>query len=705
MRSFINEIDEPVVERDILDLEKKIHRFHNGEVDEERFRSLRLARGVYGQRQPGVQMVRIKLPYGRMTREQLLRIADVSDEYATGDLHLTTRQDIQIHYVNLDRTPELWAQLEQDKVTLREACGNTVRNVTASDKAGIDPNEPFDVTPYADAFFRYFLRNPICQEMGRKFKVAFSSSEKDDGMTFMHDLGFIPKLQDGARGFKVMIGGGLGAQFFHAYTATEFMPEEEIIPFAEAVLRVFDRHGERSKRMKARFKFLIKEYGLEEVLRLVEEERNGLAQQHIAIDRAAVPAAEPPQVIDYPQVEVDEDAFAQWQATNVFEQKQEGFWGVYLKITLGNISTRQARQLAAIAEKYAADDLRITINQGLLLKFVRPEALRPLYAELKAIGLADAGFDRLADITACPGTDTCNLGISSSTGIAVELEKLVEKEYADLIHDDRLLIKVSGCMNSCAQHGIANIGLQGSSMKSGGYVVPAMMMLLGGGIGHDGTGYMADKLTKLPSKRVPQALRLILDEYREHKLEGEYFNDFYRRLGKDHFYQLIKPLTDTKEVAPDEFIDWGHNETYVKEVGVGECAGAVVDLVATLIYEAEEKLGWARDAFNEEQYSDAVYHAYNAQVVGAKALLTADEQKTNRQIGILNDFQAFYGETGAFTHGADFKEHVLRIKEHPAEEAFARQYIADAAQFLQEAKAYREEQLSTENLESEHANA
>src|SRR5215217_3123186 len=249
MQSFRTELENPIVEKDIIDLEKKIRLFREGKIHDEKFRSLRLARGVYGQRQPGVQMVRIKLPFGRVTVKQLLRISDVSDEYASRNLHLTTRQDIQIHFVSLDRTPELWDKLAHDDITLREACGNTVRNVTASPNAGIDPHEPFDVSSYAFETFRYFVRNPICQDMGRKFKIAFSSSDDDTAFAYIHDVGLVPKvkIENGAevRGFKVKVGGGLGAQPMLAYTAYEFLPEDQVIPLIESVIRVFDRHGER----------------------------------------------------------------------------------------------------------------------------------------------------------------------------------------------------------------------------------------------------------------------------------------------------------------------------------------------------------------------------------------------------------------------------------------------------------------------------
>src|SRR5574339_365978 len=299
MQSFRTELEhlpnnngKALVEKDIIELEQKISEFRNGQIPDEKFRSLRLARGVYGQRQQGVQMVRIKLPYGKMTFAQWNRIADVSDEYSTGNLHLTTRQDIQIHFVSLDRTPELWSELEKDDITIREACGNTVRNITASDIAGIDPEEPFDVTPYAHAMFEYFLRKPVCQEMGRKFKIALSSSEKDTALVFMHDLGVIPRIKiiDGreVKGFKVLVGGGLGAQPHLAIATHEFLEEDLLIPYLEAVLRVFDRYGERNSRHKARIKFLIQKIGIDAFNELVKEEQLALTHQRYKVNSGSL---------------------------------------------------------------------------------------------------------------------------------------------------------------------------------------------------------------------------------------------------------------------------------------------------------------------------------------------------------------------------------------------------------------------------------
>src|ERR1700744_5286860 len=401
MQSFRTELENPVVEKEIIDLEKKIRGFREGKIHEEKFRSLRLARGIYGQRQPGVQMVRIKLPFGKVSFKQLLRIADFADEYGSGNLHLTTRQDIQIHYVSLDRTPQLWAELEQDDITLREACGNTVRNVTSSPASGIDPLEPFDVSPYAQATFEYFLRNPICQEMGRKFKISFSSNENDTAFSYIHDIGVIPKLKEnGERGFKILLGGGLGAQPLLASIVEEFLPEDQLIPYIEAVIRVFDRYGERNNRNKARLKYLIQKLGLDEVLKLIAEERTAIKSKTFIINRDAVPQPQPAANTNYPQVEVSNALkYKHWRATNVFEQKQKGFFGVYIKVEVGDIPSYQARKMVDVIRPYVADEIRITQNQGLLLKYVRKEALPALYAGLTELNMSAPGFDTVADVT------------------------------------------------------------------------------------------------------------------------------------------------------------------------------------------------------------------------------------------------------------------------------------------------------------------
>lgn len=639
-------------------------------------------------------MVRIKLPFGKVTSEQLHRIADVSDEYSRGRLHITTRQDIQIHYVSLDRTPELWAQLEKDDVTLREACGNTVRNITASPTAGIDPNEPFDVSPYAHAVFQFFLRNPICQEMGRKFKMSFSSSDEDTALSYIHDLGFIAKLKDGKRGFKVMLGGGLGSQPRHADELYDFLPAEEIIPLIEGVLRVFDRHGERAKRLKARMKFLLKDLGKEAFMELVEEQKTALSKKIPEFEIERFEAAPPLQHVEVPSVEIeDKNDFENWKNTNVFAQKQEGLFAIGIRVPLGDFYTGGARQLAELVKKYAGNELRLTLRQDILIRHVRQELIPFFYTELKKLGYAEVGYNKTVDITACPGTDTCNLGIASSTGIADVLEDVLKEEYPQFTNGKDITIKISGCMNACGQHNMAEIGFQGMSIKIGKTVAPALQVLLGGGTLGNGQGRFADKLVKVPSKRGPEALRLILNDYEANSEDMEKFVEYYDRQEKTYFYDLLKDLADTSNISDNEFVDWGHETPYIKAVGVGECAGVVIDLIATLLFESEEKIDNAKAALERKDWADSIYHAYTSIINSAKALLLAEDVKTNTQAGIIAQFDELFVETGKIDLATTFKEFGYQLNQHEPSADFARKYLEDAQLFLNRVDAYRTKEV------------
>jgi sulfite reductase (ferredoxin) len=696
MESFRTEIEDPIVQKEIVDLERKIALFKDGKIDDERFRSLRLARGVYGQRQEGVQMIRIKLPFGKVSSEQLVRISKVSDEYSTGRLHITTRQDIQIHYVSLDRTPELWAQLAIDDITLREACGNTVRNITASELAGVDVDEPFDVSPYAHAMFQFFLRNPICQEMGRKFKMSFSSSDKDTALSYLHDLGFIPKIVNGERGFKVMLGGGLGSQPAHAELLSEFIPANQIIPTTEGVLRIFDRYGERAKRLKARMKFLIKDIGRDEFLRLVDEEKKALSYQSYEIDTTDFDVAIPGTLLEVPKVTIDDTAaFEAWKKSNVIPQKQPGYYAIGIKVLLGDFYTDKARSLADLIKNYGANELRFSLKQNIVLRNIKEENLAFFYQELAKLDFVTLGYDTINDITACPGTDTCNLGIASSTGIAEELERVLKLEFPQYKENREITIKISGCMNACGQHNMSAIGFQGMSINAGKLVAPALQVLLGGGNLGNGSGRFSDKVIKIPSRRGPDALRYILNDF-EANANGKSFLDYYIAQGEKYFYEFLKPLADTTNLVDADFIDWGNADNYVKAVGVGECAGVVIDLVATLLLEAKDKLTFAQEAFEDKNWADAIYHAYAGFVNGAKALLLSENEKTNHQAGIINLFDTVFIETNKIELQSSLKDLVFQInKEEPSEE-FARKYIQEAVAFFDTIEAFRLKDLSDE---------
>jgi sulfite reductase (ferredoxin) len=693
----------PVDQKDIQELERRIGDFQRGKEDTERFRLYRLTRGVYGQRQEGVQMFRLKLPYGRVNSAQLVRIADVSDRYATGNLHITTRQNVQLHYVKLANSPKVWTELAQMNLTAREACGNTVRNFTASPTAGIDPQEPFDVSPYAEASFQYFLRNPICQEMGRKIKIAFSSSEADSAFTYFHDYGFIPKIQtvDGVeqRGFKVLVGGGLGAQAITGVLAYDFLPEDQIIPFMEAGLRVFDRHGEREKRMKARMKFLIQKLGFEAWMELVKQEWKALKNKTVAIDRNLVPEEAPlgQGIVPADVKPVDEHWYNEWLRTNTFEQKQKGYFGIYVRIVLGDLPSEKARKLAAVIKDYAADDIRFTVNQGLLLKFIRPEALPFWFNKLHELGLALPGADSTADITACPGTDTCALGVTNSTGLSKILEELIREEYPDMIDEKFFKIKISGCMNACGQHMAANLGFHGSSFKHGELVIPAMQVVLGGGVAPDGRGFIADKIVKVPTKRIPDVVRYVFDDFEKNGLEGEYYNDYFLRLGEKHFYALLKPLADLKTLTQEEYFDWGQDRMYKQEIGVGECAAVILDMVGVILKDAMDKIVAARETLAQGEWSDAIYSSYAAFVIAAKAMLLSKDIKCNTQKGVIDDFQTHFVESGEYTEVGNFTELVLQINQYEPEENFATDYFAQAESFVRSVINIREAKLVESN--------
>ncbi|MEP3838711.1 MAG: HEPN domain-containing protein [Algibacter sp.] len=689
MQSFETEIENPIVQKDIIELAKKIELFHNGKIDEEKFRSLRLARGVYGQRQEGVQMIRIKVPYGKLKSNQLRRIAAVSDEYSRGRLHITTRQDIQIHYVDLNRTPELWAELEKDEVTVREACGNVVRNVTASETAGIDVNEPFDVSPYADALYKFFLRNPICQEMGRKFKVSFSSTDEDTGLSYLHDIGYIAKIENGVRGFKVLVAGGLGSQPRHADVLYDFIETDKIIPIMEGVLRVFDRYGERKSRAKARMKFLLKDIGLEAFKALIAEEQKAIEFKSVAIDADAYVASKPVS-IEAPKTEIkDQEAFNLWKSTNLIPQKQEGYVAIGVKVLLGDFYTDKARLLANLVDKYAAGEVRLTLRQNIVIPFVKEDLVPFFYQELEKLGFVEAGYNKAVDITACPGTDTCNLGIASSTGIAVELERMLKAEYPQYLKNQDLVIKISGCMNACGQHNMANIGFQGMTVRTPEKLVaPALQVLLGGGNQGDGNATFADKVVKVPSRRGPEALRRILNDF-EANANGKPFVEYYQEKGEKYFYDFLNDLQDATNLTQEDFIDWGEEEKYVKEIGIGECAGVVIDLIATLFFESEEKIDNAKEAFENEVYSGAIYYAYQSLVNSAKALLLAENKKTNTHAGIISQFDEIFVETGEINLGTSFSELIYQINKNAPTKEFALNYISNSDKFLAAVRAFR----------------
>jgi uncharacterized protein (UPF0332 family) len=442
------------------------------------------------------------------------------------------------------------------------------------------------------------------------------------------------------------------------------------------LLRVFDRYGERQKRNKARLKYLIDDIGLEQVLRLVEEELLVVEKGKVEIEEVEEPSLRSVRVAPITNVE-DIDNYLAWFKSNIYHQKQEDFYTIQLKITNGNISSKVARKLAKVVNYFSSGELRVSINQGLIIKYVRKDSLPYLYEELKKLNLTNLGFDSVSDITSCPGTDTCNLGIANSTGLAKQLELFIEKNHAELVFNRDIKIKISGCFNACGQHSIANIGFHGSTIKKDGKLIPAVQLLLRGGVLGNGTGIISEKIIKLPTKRAIKGVDIILIDYKKNA-NDLLFNQYYNEKGNHYFYGLLKDLA-AAPIQEDEHLDWGQKEKFAMNIGVGECAGVTIDLAQTIQYEIDERIDLAKETLELYRFSDSVYHSYNIFVHSAKLLLLNEGAKYNSQNSVINEANEILIGTNVQLRES-FKELVLNIKTELPQKQFAEQYFTDALQ-------------------------
>ncbi len=571
----------PVLPEELDEFERQVGRFQRGEWDPAEFMAFRLKQGVYGQRQPDAQMFRIKIPFGGLTADQLDAVGDLVERYAPLKKgHVTTRQNIQVHHVKLSDTPAMMRLIGAVGLTTREACGNTVRNVTSCALAGVCPGEPFDVTPYAAAYARYFVRHPLTQALPRKFKTAFSGCAEDCAVSGIHDLGFLARVADGRKGFKVVTGGSTSIMPRLAHTLYEFVPVEEYIKVAEAVLRVFNRCDElRKNRMKARLKFFVDRVGIDEFRRLVEEELKGPWAQR-SFDPSPLPFMEDEAALAPPLSDGyragDSPEFQTWLASNVREQRQPGYRAVTAKLPLGDIQAHQFHALADLSRRYAGGRARTTQQQDILFRWVPEAALFELWQGLKRIGLGDAGADEITDVVACPGTDSCKLGITASMGLGrAIIRTLGEMGITDPLVR-QLHIKVSGCPNGCGQHHIADIGFHGAAIKGpGGQPVPAYELFFGGSYGEGDARLGVRVRTRVPAKRVPEALKRVLAFYQSARNQGEPFREFVARVGPAAFEPLLEEFKDVGELGRDTihlYMDWDKTVLYKVERGEGECS-------------------------------------------------------------------------------------------------------------------------------------
>jgi sulfite reductase beta subunit-like hemoprotein len=564
------------IEEEIRIFEERSQKLRRGEITDDQFRPFRLKHGIYGQRQPGFQMVRVKIPSGLLNGEQLRALARIADDYATGRGHVTTRENCQFHFVKLENVPAVMRLLADAGLTTREACGNTVRNVTSCPLAGICPTEAFDVTPYALGTTRFFLRHPEFHDLPRKFKIAFSGCEEDANCAVagIHDVGLIARTRGwngtGRRGFKVLVGGGLGSLPTEAATLTEFLPEEELIPTIEAILRVFSEHGNRKNKYKARMKFVLREKGIEEFGRLVAEKRKQVKTPAETLALATPVRAPLVTLGTFDSGGNGASAeYERWAQHNLQPQRQPGYGVVWIKLPAGTVFSHQLRGLADLLEANGLSAVRIAISQDLVIPWTPIPKARAVFRDLAALGLATPGARTIADVTGCPGATTCNLGITRSLTLADVLAREFEHETDPEVLKVR--IKISGCPNSCGQHHIADIGLYGNARKIGERQAPYYQLMLGGEVSASGVRF-ARQVVPVAAKRIPEALRALLHFYKHDRGLYESFRSWVRRISDEEMARCLAPFTDTSGEVEDLFIDWGDQETYSLKLGRGECA-------------------------------------------------------------------------------------------------------------------------------------
>ena len=677
----------------------EVERLNRGEVGDDDFKRFRLQQGIYGQRQDGEQMVRTKLPAGKMTSDQLNCLAGFAEKYSHGVLHITTRQDIQLHYVKIDTVSQGLEDLAQAGITTREACGNTVRNVTACHKAGTCSTEVFDVSPYALAVSRYLLRKDLTQNLPRKFKISFGGCN-GCGLAPIHDIGLKAVIQDGARGFRVLIGGGLGSFPHAAKHLADFIPADNMLRMSEAVVSVFDKYGDKKNRNKARLKFVVDKLGMEKVKELYEEEYAALnGKTYPAID---VAKTGDPRIPEYqPNNQYDSDPeFILWKNRNIEAQKQSGFHNVQIKLILGDFDVSQARALATIAEKYAGASILCTVNQNIMIPWVKEDALGAIYHELKNIGLHKAGTEEIRDITCCPGSETCNLGITASRGLVQELNKEMENGFEPTKDLDHVSIKASGCPNSCGQHHIASIGFHGGAKKLNGILTPHYEILLGGRVSEDDVVF-GTSVIKIPAKNAPAATKLTLEDYKAGKQDSETFGEYFDRKGKIHFRDLLNPLKALPEIekSPESYVDYGATEKFsLEDRGQGECAGAVTDMITDRITEAERSHFQGKLSLEKKSLKETGEHAKRSIIASARALLVTEGMDFNDDWECLKKFQSLVIDMEIVS--AKFAKLIDSLEAIPeaTDEKTAQWWLTDAGELVKESKNIQNKMQSDKSL-------
>ena len=581
-RETFEQEHELTVRQEIERFRAKAQQVLDGVVTEDEFRGFRLRYGIYGQRQPGVQMVRTKVPSGMLTAAQLEQLAKVADEFGGGKGHLTTRQNIQYHFVPLTRVADLMHMLADAGLTTREACFNTVRNVTACPLAGLSHDEAFDVRPYAQKVAYAFLRKQLTDNLPRKFKIAFDGCAHDCMASAINDIGLHALIHDGQRGFRMTVGGGLGAFPVEAQLLDEFLPEERLVSRCEAVIRVFNKYGNRQNKFKARLKFVLRERGwnwlrdeiekaYEDILNnggidtpeMVPEGFGGYQSYAQPLGQGALLPVVSPNGTGHSE-------YDRWYRTNVRNQRQAGYAMVTIRVDQGNLTSDQMQGVARIAADAGDGLIRVLIDQNLLLGFIPLGRVKAVYKALGDLKLNGAGAREIEDVTTCPGAYSCNLGLTKSMNLGAALQQAVRQYDDPLVRN--LSIKISGCPNSCGQHWIADFGFYGNARKVDGREIPYYQMLLGGGYDRDGVMRFGLAVQSIPARLAPVAVERILDHYIANRIEGESFREYVMRFKVEFFREAITDLAKPIEIAPEMYQDWGDDQAFSLKLGRGECA-------------------------------------------------------------------------------------------------------------------------------------
>jgi sulfite reductase beta subunit-like hemoprotein len=589
-------------QHDIDEFVEVLGKYERGEITPEAWRKFRLVRGTYGQRQDNVQMLRIKIPQGILTGSQMRTLANIATRYSRGFCHVTTRQNIQFHFVPLKVVEQAMREMAEEGLTTREACGNSVRNITGCQYAGTSESEIFDPTPYAEAMTRYFLRHPLSGVLPRKFKIAFEGCREDHAYASINDIGWRARIADGKKGFRVTIAGGTSIMPVTGYVLYEFLPVEEMLEVAEAVVRVFHRFGDYQHPQRNRMKFTIKSLGWDAFRAHVNEaleefRREGGAKLSFDPDTVATESApdwtsaEPPTLqavaataatpVTGPgivpgsvKLQPLPDAYVRWMRSNVSRQRQAGYCHVVARLPLGDFTAGQMRVLADLAEAYGDGTVRLTIDQNVLYRWVKTESVEPFYQRLAAAGLSAPDAGTLGDVVSCPGAESCRLAVTQSRGLGRELTEYLSarQDLVDLVPSGR--INISGCPNGCGQHHVGSIGFQGSVRKVAGRAIPQYFVLVGGGCSDEGVAHFGKVISKVPVHRLTDALDRLLALYREKREGEEELGAFFRRVPPALATEALKGLAQLlpNEVSDGDLVDLGENQTFNPEVMDGECS-------------------------------------------------------------------------------------------------------------------------------------